>query len=58
MLIGNKCDLAAKRMVTCREAKKMADECGCVDYVETSAKSGEQVSEAFTMVAKLVLSYC
>jgi Ras-related protein Rab-2A len=54
LLVGNKCDLAAKRMVTTREAKKLADENNCVDYIETSAKTGDQVNDAFVTVTRLV----
>ncbi len=56
LLVGNKCDLGAKRMVTQREAKKLADENNCVDYIETSAKTGDQVNDAFMTVTRFVPS--
>ena len=46
-LCGNKLDLAARRQVTEEEAKKYAEEEGLM-WSETSAKSGEGVSEIFT----------
>ncbi len=50
-LIGNKCDLEAQRDVTYEEAKQFADENG-LTFVETSAKTGEKVEEAFIETAK------
>ena len=46
-LCGNKTDLEARRQVTQEEAKKYAEEEGLM-WGETSAKSGEGVSEIFT----------
>ena len=48
-LCGNKLDLAARRQVSQEEAKKYADEEGLM-WGETSAKSGEGVSEIFTAI--------
>ncbi|CDO73136.1 hypothetical protein BN946_scf185007.g191 [Trametes cinnabarina] len=50
-LCGNKLDLAARRQVTQEEAKKYAEEEGLM-WAETSAKTGEGVSEVFTAIAK------
>ncbi|KAI6048033.1 GTP-binding protein RAB5 [Pisolithus marmoratus] len=50
-LCGNKTDLTARRQVTQEEAKKYADEEGLM-WFETSAKTGEGVSEVFTAIAK------
>ncbi|KAJ3561150.1 hypothetical protein NP233_g10372 [Leucocoprinus birnbaumii] len=50
-LCGNKTDLAARRQVTQEEAKKYAEEEGLM-WAETSAKSGEGVTEVFTAIAK------
>jgi len=49
-LCGNKCDLAARRQVSQEEAKKYADEEGLM-WTETSAKTGEGVTEVFTDIA-------
>ncbi|EIM92374.1 GTP-binding protein RAB5 [Stereum hirsutum FP-91666 SS1] len=50
-LCGNKSDLAARRQVTQEEAQKYAEEEGLM-WAETSAKSGEGVSDIFTAIAK------
>ncbi|KIO06928.1 hypothetical protein M404DRAFT_14903 [Pisolithus tinctorius Marx 270] len=50
-LCGNKTDLTARRQITQEEAKKYADEEGLM-WFETSAKTGEGVSEVFTAIAK------
>nr|CAD7443521.1 unnamed protein product [Timema bartmani] len=52
-LIGNKCDLEAQRDVTYEEAKQFADENGLM-FVEASAKTGENVEEAFLETAKKI----
>ena len=48
-LCGNKLDLAARRQVSQEEAKKYAEEEGLM-WGETSAKSGEGVSDIFTSI--------
>lgn len=48
-LCGNKSDLSARRQVTEEEAKKYAEEEGLM-WGETSAKSGEGVSDIFTAI--------
>jgi len=50
-LCGNKTDLNARRQVSQEEAKKYADEEGLM-WGETSAKTGEGVSDIFTAIAK------
>lgn len=50
-LAGNKCDLAAKRTVNTDDAKQFAHDNGCI-FFETSAKSGENIQEMFTAIAK------
>lgn len=58
VLVGNKSDLAAgeeeKREVTKEEAEEWAKKNGVLEYVETSAKSGEGVEMAFTRVAERI----
>ena len=46
LLIGNKSDLADRRVVTTEEAKELADSLG-VSYIETSAKTSTGVEESF-----------
>jgi small GTP-binding protein len=54
LLIGNKCDLADQREVSTEEAKEYASERGLA-YVETSAKTGENVEGAFLDATRCVL---
>ena len=53
VLIGNKCDLSTKRQVTKKEAEALAAEWGC-SYIETSAKTKENVNEAYQKILRLV----
>jgi Ras-related protein Rab-14 len=53
VLLGNKCDLTSKREVAYEEAARYAEENGLV-FVETSAKTGERVEDAFVRLATLV----
>ncbi|KAH6723342.1 P-loop containing nucleoside triphosphate hydrolase protein [Leptodontidium sp. MPI-SDFR-AT-0119] len=58
VLVGNKSDLASgdenKREVTKEEAEEWAKKNGVLEYVETSAKSGEGVEMAFGRVAERI----
>lgn len=55
ILVGNKADLAnEKREVSAEEASEWARRNGVLRYVETSAKSGENVEEAFLAVAERI----
>lgn len=56
VLVGNKSDLADenKREVTQVEAEEWAKKNGVLEYVETSAKSGEGVEMAFGRVAERI----
>ena len=51
LMIGNKADLASERQVTQEEAQDFASRHG-LEYIETSAKDGKNVSEAFVRLAK------
>lgn len=54
LLVGNKCDRTADRVVTEEQAKEFAEELG-IPYIETSAKSAKNVEEAFlTMAGELI----
>lgn len=53
MLIGNKKDFDDKRDVTYEEASAFAEENGLI-FLETSAKTGENVEEAFIKTAQLI----
>ncbi|KAK4228958.1 P-loop containing nucleoside triphosphate hydrolase protein [Podospora fimiseda] len=63
VLVGNKADLAEsapdgnnKREVTRAEAEEWARRNGVLEYVETSAKSGEGVEKAFMRVADRIFN--
>jgi Ras-related protein Rab-1A len=54
LLVGNKCDRTADRVVTEEQAKEFANDLG-IPYIETSAKSAKNVEEAFlTMAGQLI----
>lgn len=48
-LIGNKIDLQDKREIESTEAERFAEEHGLL-FMETSAKTGEHVSDVFTNI--------
>nr|XP_057934612.1 ras-related protein Rab-19-like [Doryrhamphus excisus] len=56
VLIGNKCDLEDEREVLFEEACSRAKERGILAALETSAKDGQNVEEAFMMMARELLS--
>ena len=53
LLIGNKCDLEAKRDVTFEEARQFAEENNLM-FVEASAKTGDGIEEAFLETAQKI----
>jgi uncharacterized MAPEG superfamily protein len=54
VLIANKADLAARRVVTPSEAEEFAS-LNHILYMETSAKAGQNIREAFVRVAAAIL---
>ncbi|XP_040851510.1 ras-related protein Rab-13-like, partial [Ochotona curzoniae] len=54
LLLGNKCDMEAKRKVPKEQATKLAQEHG-IRFFETSAKSSVNVDEAFSSLARDIL---
>ena len=54
LLVGNKTDLAEKRMVTTAEGQELAQTLGMA-FVETSAKSTDNVEQAFVGIATEIL---
>jgi len=54
LLVGNKSDRTADKVVTAEQAKEFADELG-IAFLETSAKSAKNVEEAFlTLASELI----
>ncbi len=55
MLIGNKSDLKNSIKVSSEEGKSLSEEINAVEFVETSAKYGENVEKAFRTLVSHVL---
>ena len=53
MLIGNKCDLEHRRQVSIEEGEAFAQKHGLM-FLETSARTAENVEEAFHLPAKRI----
>eukprot|EP00276_Gloeochaete_wittrockiana_P005754 CAMPEP_0184660138 /NCGR_PEP_ID=MMETSP0308-20130426/32593_1 /TAXON_ID=38269 /ORGANISM="Gloeochaete witrockiana, Strain SAG 46.84" /LENGTH=214 /DNA_ID=CAMNT_0027100501 /DNA_START=107 /DNA_END=751 /DNA_ORIENTATION=+ len=53
MLIGNKCDMAEKRVVTPEQGQSLADEYH-IPFMETSAKNSINVEKAFFTLASII----
>ena len=51
LLVGNKADLTAKKVVSYETAKEFADSLG-IEFVETSAKNSTNVETAFMTMAR------
>merc|ERR1712060_328259 len=50
LVIGNKCDLSSKKVVSYDEAKELADSLS-INFMETSAKNAHNVEQAFQAMA-------
>lgn len=53
ILLGNKCDMPDKKMVTYDQGDALAKEYG-IQFFETSAKTNVKVEEAFTAIARAI----
>ena len=51
VLVGNKADLEANRVVDTESAKNLSIQLGAADFFETSAKTGAEVNAAFKKLA-------
>ena len=50
ILLANKCDLVDDRTVSAEDLAALAEELNCFTYMEVSAKTGQNVKEAFNML--------
>ena len=57
VLIGNKSDLGEQRAVTTDRGKELASKIKASHFIETSAKLGENIEEAFTLLVNQILSH-
>jgi small GTP-binding protein len=55
ILLANKVDLADERVITTEMAQEFVQEYGLTAYLETSALTGQNVEEAFYLLAKSTL---
>lgn len=56
VLVGNKIDLEDQRKVSREDAERVARELGLMKYMETSAKTGQNVDEAFETVVREIVA--
>ena len=54
VLVGNKCDLKDKAVVSIDEGKALAEELG-IPFFETSAKDSTNIDEAFALLVKQMM---
>lgn len=52
VLVGNKADLERNRHVSTASAEELSEEIGALFYIETSAKTGQRVTELFERVSQ------
>lgn len=54
VLVGNKLDLENKRQVQYNEGKQFSDDYGFVDFFETSAKTGANITKMFLKIGNVL----
>jgi GTPase SAR1 family protein len=55
ILIGNKIDLKDQKVVSTEDGESFSKEINASDFIETSAKYGENVEKAFTNLVYQIL---
>ncbi|MHA1265870.1 MAG: GTP-binding protein [Candidatus Helarchaeota archaeon] len=55
IIVGNKVDLENQRNVSTEEGHDLVKELDGIEYIETSAKTGDKVEEAFEKIIKKIL---
>ncbi|UCG90753.1 MAG: GTP-binding protein [Candidatus Heimdallarchaeota archaeon] len=55
ILIGNKADLKKERALSASQSQKIQESMRAIDYIETSAKTGKNVNEAFQTMTTRIL---
>jgi small GTP-binding protein len=55
ILVGNKIDLTDKIKITSDQGQDLASEINAIHFIETSAKTGENVTEMFEILVRKVL---
>ena len=56
LVLGHKCDCEEERQVTTREGRRFAEIHGH-KFLETSARSGQNIEEAFSSIAKEIYQH-
>ncbi|MFX1285533.1 MAG: GTP-binding protein [Promethearchaeota archaeon] len=56
ILIGNKADLEKDRALSTSQSRKIHEAMHAIDYIETSAKTGENVNQAFQTMTTRILN--
>jgi len=56
LLIGNKNDLTEEKIVTTQQGEKLAIKMKASEFIETSAKHGDNVEKAFKTLALSIIS--
>ncbi len=58
LLCGTKIDLVEQRSVAADYAKSFLESMNLFDYIEVSAKTGENIEKAFEIISTKVAEYC